>query len=237
MQGLALALNSNRTDAYRAKSALLFGFLVTLSILALFFLDNFGYSGSTRGASAFENATRSRSLMTRSQRQARERYLASRLGLQYGIPTHAFRAGVSKMRAMAAARKAQHATSNSAFSASSPAVTTTWDLIGPQPMSEKANFTGVAIGANVPMTGRITSVAADAHGVIVAGAASGGLWVSTDDGGSFVSVFDNQPTQAIGAVALDTTTDPSTIYVGTGEGNGSIDSLYGAGIFKSANLG
>ena len=46
-----------------------------------------------------------------------------------------------------------------------------------------------------------------------------------------------QPTQAIGAVALDTTTTPSTIYVGTGEGNGSIDSLYGAGIFKSANLG
>ena len=54
---------------------------------------------------------------------------------------------------------------------------------------------------------------------------------------SFSSVFDSQPTQAIGAVALDTTTTPSTIYVGTGEGNGSIDSLYGAGIYKSTDLG
>ena len=54
---------------------------------------------------------------------------------------------------------------------------------------------------------------------------------------SFVSVFDNEPTQAIGAVALDTTTNPSTIYVGTGEGSNSIDSLYGDGMFKSADLG
>ena len=71
----------------------------------------------------------------------------------------------------------------------------------------------------------------------MAGAASGGLWVSTNSGASFTSVFDSQPTQAIGAIALDTTTSPSTIYVGTGEGNGSIDSLYGSGLFKSTNLG
>jgi hypothetical protein len=87
------------------------------------------------------------------------------------------------------------------------------------------------------MTGRITSVAADSTGLIVAGAASGGLWVSTNDGTSFVSVFDNEPTEAIGAIALDTTTTPSTIYVGTGEGNGTVDSLYGMGIYKSSNLG
>ena len=61
--------------------------------------------------------------------------------------------------------------------------------------------------------------------------------MSTDNGLSFVSAFDSQPTQAIGAVALDTTTTPSTIYVGTGEGNNSIDSLYGAGIYKSTDLG
>jgi hypothetical protein len=87
------------------------------------------------------------------------------------------------------------------------------------------------------MTGRITSVAADSTGLIVTGAASGGLWVSTNNGTSFVSVFDNEPTEAIGAIALDTTTSPSTIYVGTGEGNNSVDSLYGAGLFKSSDLG
>ena len=112
-----------------------------------------------------------------------------------------------------------------------------WLPLGPQPMSEKANFTGTVIGSSTAMTGRITSIAADATGLIVAGAASGGLWVSTDDGNSFASAFDQQPTQAIGAVALDSTTVPSTIYVGTGEGNNSIDSMYGAGMFKSADLG
>ena len=42
-------------------------------------------------------------------------------------------------------------------------------------MSEKANFTGTVIGSSTAMTGRITSIAADATGLIVAGAASGGL--------------------------------------------------------------
>ena len=126
----------------------------------------------------------------------------------------------------------------SSADASSPALAAgTWTSIGPLPMSEKANYTGTAIGNNTTMTGRLTSVAADSRQLIVAGAASGGLWVSTNNGTSFVSVFDNEPTQSIGAIALDTTTNPSTIYVGTGEGNNSIDSLYGTGIFKSTNLG
>jgi hypothetical protein len=87
------------------------------------------------------------------------------------------------------------------------------------------------------MARRLTSVAADATGLIVAGAASGGLRVSVNNGQSFTSAFDSQPTQAIGAVVLDTSTTPSTIYVGTGEGSNSIHSLYGSGLFKSVDLG
>ena len=155
------------------------------------------------------------------------------------MPKQAIPRAVGKMRAMERAMVARPGSSSDigGSSAAVPALAATWNFLGPQPMSEKANFTGAAIGSLVAMTGRITSVAADAHGLIVAGAASGGLWLSTDNGVSFASVFDSQTTQAIGAVALDTTTSPSTMYVGTGEGNGSIDSLYGAGIFKSANLG
>ncbi len=123
------------------------------------------------------------------------------------------------------------------FSAAPAALSGSWLLLGPKPMSEKANFTGAVVGNPVTMTGRITSVAADNTGLIVAGAASGGLWLSTNNGSNFTSVFDSQPTQAIGAIALDTTTTPSTIYVGTGEGNGSIDSLYGNGLYKSSDLG
>ena len=164
----------------------------------------------------------------------REHYLASRHGFQFGVPKQAIPHAVSQMRAMehAMARR-RVGTSKAAV----PALPSTWSFLGPQPITEKANFTGSALGSSQPMAGRLTSVAADATGLIVAGAASGGLWVSLNNGQSFTSVFDSQPTQAIGAVALDTSTTPSTIYVGTGEGSNSIDSLYGSGLFKSADLG
>src|SRR5579872_2458497 len=163
----------------------------------------------------------------------REGYLASKHGLQFGVPKHAFAKALTQTRA----RQRLLASNAKAGVAGVPAVSSTWNFIGPMPMSEKANYTGSAVGSNMPMTGRLTSVAADATGLIVTGAASGGLWISTNNGTSFVSVFDNEPTEAIGAIALDTTTSPSTIYVGTGEGNNSVDSLYGAGLFKSSDLG
>ena len=118
-----------------------------------------------------------------------------------------------------------------------PNVNPTWTFIGPQPIQAQGNFTGTPIGNAVAMTGRITAVAADQRGVIVAGAASGGVWISTDNGTNFHQTFDDQPTQAIGALAIDSGTNPSTIYAATGEGNSSFDSLYGQGIFKSTDLG
>ncbi len=171
----------------------------------------------------------------RLEARRRELFYASREGLQYGVPKQAISHAVSAMHEMEGAMVAHAGAAPGAISV--PAVTQTWTFIGPQPIMEKSNFTGSAIGNPVAMTGRMTAVAADARGVIVAGAASGGLWVSTNNGGSFAPVFESQPTEAIGAIALDTTTNPSTIYVGTGEGNNSIDSLYGSGIYKSIDLG
>ena len=226
-----------RSKAHRSRRLVLLGFFAIVAISALFSINKLGrvLAPNRASASDIKQTKLPRSLMSRTQRDLRERYFASRLGLQYGVPKHAIPSAMAKMRAMATANRG--AIASAAFGTSSPAVTSTWNLLGPQPMSEESNFTGTVIGNSTAMTGRITSVAADATGLIVAGAASGGLWVSTNNGQSFVSVFDGQPTEAIGAVALDTTTTPSTIYVGTGEGNGSIDSLYGAGIFKSTNLG
>ena len=217
----------NRLSANRPRSVVVFATLAAVAVVALFYIDN---STARQTSEAREDRPAARLLEARQ----RELYYASRQGLQYGVPKQAIAGAVSTMRAM---ERAMVARPDGASSAAVPAVTQTWSFLGPQPIMEKSNFTGSAIGNAVAMTGRLTSVAADAHGVIVAGAASGGLWVSTNNGGSFSSVFDSQPTQAIGAVALDTTTSPSTIYVGTGEGNNSIDSLYGAGIFKSIDLG
>ncbi len=74
-------------------------------------------------------------------------------------------------------------------------------------------------------------------GVCSSGAAGGGVWMSTNDGVTFAPLFDAQPTLAIGALAVDTTTTPPRIFAGTGEGDLSGDSYYGLGVFESTDLG
>jgi photosystem II stability/assembly factor-like uncharacterized protein len=48
------------------------------------------------------------------------------------------------------------------------------------------------------------------------GAASGGLWKTTDGGASWAPIFEDQPNQSIGSIAI-ALSDPNIIYVGTGE--------------------
>ena len=201
--------------------------IFVLAVAAGFFLSSYGNTVIARDGAFGVKLAHS---LPWSKAVQRERFMASRHGLQFGVPKNAGARAREQIRAMNANHSAK-------ASVASPALSGAWTSIGPVPSSEKANFNGVTIGNNVAMTGRISAVAADSHGLIVAGASAGGLWVSTDDGANFVSVFDNEPTEAIGAIALDTTTSPSTIYVGTGEGNNSVDSLYGSGLFKSSNLG
>src|SRR4051794_9312310 len=50
------------------------------------------------------------------------------------------------------------------------------------------------------------------------GAASGGVWKSTDAGLSWKPIFDDQPASSIGAIAV-APSDPNVIYVGAGEAN------------------
>src|SRR5499427_1524907 len=49
-----------------------------------------------------------------------------------------------------------------------------------------------------------------------AGAASGGVWKTSDGGKTFEPVFDDQPVQAIGALAVSQS-NPSIVWAGTGE--------------------
>ena len=65
--------------------------------------------------------------------------------------------------------------------------------------------------------------------------ASGGLWLTKNNGTTFKPVMDNAPTQNIGDIAVDWKTN--TIWVGTGENNSSRSSYSGIGILKSADGG
>lgn len=70
-----------------------------------------------------------------------------------------------------------------------------------------------------------------------AGAASGGVWKSTDGGNRWDPIFDKQPAAAIGAIAV-APSDPSVIWVGTGEAWAIRDSdVMGNGVYVSTDSG
>jgi photosystem II stability/assembly factor-like uncharacterized protein len=70
----------------------------------------------------------------------------------------------------------------------------------------------------------------------LAGAVNGGVWRTDDDGRTWVPIFDSQPTQSIGAIAV-APSDASVIYVGSGEGLHRPDLSVGNGMYRSADGG
>ncbi|MBD0849127.1 VPS10 domain-containing protein [Maribacter arenosus] len=88
------------------------------------------------------------------------------------------------------------------------------------------------------MSGRITAIdVVEANPKIMfVGAASGGVWKSENGGSAWYPVFDDQPTQNIGALAIQQD-NPDVIWVGTGEGNPRNSMNLGMGIFKSVDGG
>ena len=69
------------------------------------------------------------------------------------------------------------------------------------------------------------------------GSASGGVWKSVDGGHSFGPIFDNEPVQAIGALAV-APSDPNIVWAGTGEAWAIRDAdVMGDGVYKSTDAG
>ena len=109
----------------------------------------------------------------------------------------------------------------------------------PKPAFSSNTFGGLrarAIGPAI-MSGRVSSIDATSTDplTIYIGAASGGLWKSTDAGTTFKPIFDDHP-QSIGVVKL-APSDPSTVWVGTGESWTRNSVSYGQGVFKSTDAG
>ena len=109
----------------------------------------------------------------------------------------------------------------------------------PDPMSA-ATFTGLRLRSIGPAftSGRVCSIAVDPtdHSRYFVGAASGGIWKTTNAGTTWVPVFDNEGSYSIGVVVLDPK-NPLTVWVGTGENNSQRSVSYGDGVYRSDDGG
>ena len=90
------------------------------------------------------------------------------------------------------------------------------------------------------MSGRISAMAAtrEPSGKITlfVGAASGGVWKSDDSGTRFRPVFDEQPVQSIGGIAIDPE-NTKNVWIGTGESWTRNSVSIGNGVYKSTDGG
>jgi photosystem II stability/assembly factor-like uncharacterized protein len=68
------------------------------------------------------------------------------------------------------------------------------------------------------------------------GGASGGVWKTEDGGVHWVPVFDDQPAQSIGALAVDPT-NPNVVWAGTGEAHIRSNVSIGNGVYKTTDGG
>ncbi|MGF2411793.1 WD40/YVTN/BNR-like repeat-containing protein [Ferruginibacter sp.] len=88
------------------------------------------------------------------------------------------------------------------------------------------------------MSGRVTSIDAvlSNPNIIYLGTASGGVWKTENSGAKWEPIFDEQSILNIGAVAIQQS-NPSVLWVGTGEGNPRNSINIGGGIYKSLDGG
>src|SRR5262245_43135885 len=112
-------------------------------------------------------------------------------------------------------------------------------------LEERASFTTLAAGewelrGPLNVGGRVADVVGDptSPSKFYVGAASGGVWKTTDGGATFAPIFDGVGALSIGALALDPR-NSDVLYVGTGEaspGGGSV-TYPGDGVWKTTNGG
>ncbi|HEX5090097.1 MAG TPA: Ig-like domain-containing protein [Nocardioides sp.] len=123
---------------------------------------------------------------------------------------------------------------------SDAAAPSTWTAVGPNGglVAAEATYTGKP----AHVSGRTTALATTgactpASCTLYAGTAGGGLWKSSNALAAtptWTSVGTNLPSNAIGSITIGA---DGSVWVGTGEPNGSSDSEAGLGLFKSTDGG
>ena len=89
-----------------------------------------------------------------------------------------------------------------------------------------------------PVGNRVSSIAGvpGDPNTYYAGAASGGLWKSSDGGVHWTPIFDDQPVSSIGALAVSQS-NPNIVWAGTGEPWMRSHISVGNGVYKSTDAG
>ncbi|HKV39348.1 MAG TPA: hypothetical protein VJX67_09050, partial [Blastocatellia bacterium] len=71
---------------------------------------------------------------------------------------------------------------------------------------------------------------------IYVGAATGGIWKTTNNGVTWHPIFDDQGTGSIGDIAI-APSNPNIVWVGSGEANNRQSSSWGDGVYRSLDAG
>ena len=123
-----------------------------------------------------------------------------------------------------------------------------WVLVGPKgvPASATVASESTAATSKTVFSGRTTALAVSSACTsktcpMLLGAAGGGVWRTDNAMGKKVKWVESNgsiPSNAVGSIAYDPNdTTGKTVYVGTGEPNGSSDSEAGVGLYKSLDGG
>src|ERR671926_1709369 len=105
--------------------------------------------------------------------------------------------------------------------------------------SETISGLGARNIGSAQMSGRVAAIDAVREGqrlTVYIGSASGGVWKSVNGGTTYKPVFDKQPVQSIGAIAIDPK-NPKVVWVGTGESWTRNSVSVGDGVYKSTDGG
>jgi len=88
------------------------------------------------------------------------------------------------------------------------------------------------------ISGRVSQFAVfpDSPSHYLVAEASGGIWLTYNDGTTWTPVFDNYGSYSIGTITIDPK-NPTTVWVGTGENNDQRSVSYGDGVYKSEDGG
>jgi photosystem II stability/assembly factor-like uncharacterized protein len=88
------------------------------------------------------------------------------------------------------------------------------------------------------LSGRIADIAIHPNNenVWYVAVGSGGVWMTENAGTTWKPIFDSQPTYSTGSITIDPS-NPSIIWVGSGENVGGRHVGYGDGVYRSSDGG